>query len=546
MAHLTFFKGNQELIKYVLRQDHTTVGRSSSADICLPDSNVSRTHFVISLSGGNFILSDKSTNGTFLDGRQVVSQELKDGNRIKLGDWEIIFSLNNEDEDSGTAIIEGHDPTEVLSYDSEHSELIARKAYLEFKNPKKQVYCLDKDIVSIGKSKSNDIVLVDDSYVSKFHCKIEYRRGQFFAKDLRSTNGTFLNKQQIIETSIPTDGIVTVGKTDFRFFFEEKREKLKPHRVKKFQGMFGGTTIMQELFALIARVATSDATILIQGDTGVGKELVARSLHDLSNRSNKRMVNLNCSAIAKDLIESELFGHERGAFTSAHQKRKGAFEEANGGTLFLDEIGDMPLELQPKLLRVLENGEVKRVGSSSLIDIDVRVIAASNQNLHELVKQGKFREDLYHRLYVVPLIVPSLKMRVDDIPLLAEHFLQEATSDSVGKKSFSQDAIEALMSHDWPGNVRELKNLVSRAVLNSENALIEKDDLTFSPTGLKEATVLERNDFEEAPKTLKDYEKEKLLLELERNNWNKTKTAEQLGIAKTTLFEKIRKYGLKP
>jgi DNA-binding NtrC family response regulator len=553
MATLTFYKDHQELIRYVLRQETTSVGRGSSSDICLPDTNISRTHFVITMSNGKFLLSDKSTNGTLMGGQPVVTHELKQGDRIKAGDWEILFSQESgqEQETRVVAASESRDPTEVLSYEPESLKLKFRRAYLQSKDIKPGLFPITKEIVAIGKSKTNDICIANDGFVSNFHCKIENRRGRFFLKDLKSTNGTLLNKQSVIDVSIPPDSIITVGKTELKFMLLEEEEKIKSPAVEAYHGMVGSSTSMRRLYGLIERIAPSDVTVLLQGESGVGKELVARAIHQLSGRASKKLVILNCAAIAKELIESELFGHEKGAFTSAHQQRKGAFEEAQGGTLFLDEIGEMPLELQPKLLRVLENREIKRIGSNVLIDIDVRVVAATNRNLAEQVKKGQFREDLFYRLYVVPVAIPPLRERVDDIPLLAEGFLIEARGKQKTPKGFSAKAMESLMSFAWPGNVRELKNVISRAVLNVRGDKIEEEDLSFAPQVLREKTKFDpkdENPFQQSPvtKNLKDYEREMILQALMRNQWNKKKTADQLGIAKTTLFEKIKKYQLKP
>jgi pSer/pThr/pTyr-binding forkhead associated (FHA) protein len=229
MATLTFYKDHQELIRYVLRQETTSVGRGSSSDICLPDTNISRTHFVITMSNGKFLLSDKSTNGTLMGGQPVVTHELKQGDRIKAGDWEILFSQESgqEQETRVVAASESRDPTEVLSYEPESLKLKFRRAYLQSKDIKPGLFPITKEIVAIGKSKTNDICIANDGFVSNFHCKIENRRGRFFLKDLKSTNGTLLNKQSVIDVSIPPDSIITVGKTELKFMLLEEEEKNK-------------------------------------------------------------------------------------------------------------------------------------------------------------------------------------------------------------------------------------------------------------------------------------------------------------------------------
>jgi two-component system response regulator HydG len=547
MAFLTFFKDKQELIRYVIRTESTTVGRSSTNDICLPDSNVSRTHFIVTCKDGKFILTDKSTNGTFIRDKRVVSQELKNGDRILLGDWEVGFAMEPEEED--LTVIEktgDRDPTQILNYDPDKRELKSQKTFIKLSGKKGKTYSITKDIFSIGKAAGNDLVLSDDEFVSNYHCKIECRKGSFFIKDLKSTNGTFLNNQQIIEATLPFGAIFKVGQTDIEFGTLDSKEKIDPIQESLFEGMIGRTVAMREVFGLISRIAKCDATVLIEGETGVGKELVARAVHQKSGRAKAPFVAVNCAAISKDLVESELFGHEKGAFTSAHQKRHGAFEAANNGTLFLDEIGELPSDLQPKLLRVLENREIKRVGSNALIDIDVRVVAATNRSLAELVRSGKFREDLFHRLYIIPIQIPPLRERTQDIPLLVEEFVRQASSKKNAPHRIDDAAMKKLVSFEWPGNVRELKNVISRAVLSCTGDTIMPEDISFAPAALNERTLFQSKEKEQGleGKTLREMEKDKILTELRRHEWNKKKTAEILGISKTTLFEKIRKYDL--
>lgn len=237
---------------------------------------------------------------------------------------------------------------------------------------------------------------------------------------------------------------------------------IKPADDTENMPLVGRSNAMQEVYRILARLMQTDLTLMVTGESGTGKELVARALHDYGKRRDAPFVAINMAAIPKDLIESELFGHEKGAFTGAHSRSSGNFEQAEGGTLFLDEIGDMPMEAQTRLLRVLQQGEYTRVGGRIPIRSDVRIIAATNKNLNELIKKGLFREDLYYRLNVVPLRIPPLRERTDDIPDLVRHFIQKAELDGLGVKSFENDALVALSEHLWPGNVRELENLIRR------------------------------------------------------------------------------------
>jgi len=400
MVELSLRKGDEEVMKYFLNKETTTIGRASLNDICLPDASISRTHITIVRKGDQFFATDRSTNGTFVNDKKISSCEIKPNDVIRLGPWTIFFGSLLDETEKSTEIIE-RDPTRVLSFRPEKNELVFERAILEVERTPKKKYAINKSIFSIGKSASNDLVLTDD-YISNFHCKIENRKGIFFLKDLKSTNGTLLNGQRVIEGALPFGSVLEVGRIRLRFYSAEEARPLEPSTATEFEGIHSKHPKMREIFALIQRVASSDATILIQGDTGTGKELIARAFHKCSARSRKPFVAINCGAISKDLIESELFGHEKGAFTSAHQQRRGVFEQASGGTLFLDEVGDLPIDLQPKLLRVLETGEIKRVGGANLIDVDVRIVAATNRELAKEVQKGTFREDLFYRLFVQP------------------------------------------------------------------------------------------------------------------------------------------------
>ncbi len=548
MIELSLRKENAEVMRYRLNKERTTIGRASTNDICLPDASISRTHVTIVRTGDRYLATDQSTNGTYVNDERISSRELKPNDLIRLGVWTIHFGTTEIPEEAPTEI-KDRDPTRILSFKPERNEIVFERAVLEISGPPRKLFPVTKSIIGIGKSKSNDIVLTDD-FVSNFHCKIENRKGTFYLKDLGSTNGTLLNGQKIIETTLPYDSAIEVGRTRFRFFSSEEARPVESSSASEFEGIHSEHPKMRALFSLIQRVAPSDATVLVNGETGTGKELIARAIHNQSSRARKPFIAINCGAISKDLIESELFGHEKGAFTSAHQQRQGVFEQANGGTLFLDEIGELPLDLQPKLLRVLETGEIRRVGGSQLIDVDVRVVAATNRDLAVEVRKGRYREDLFFRLFVVPMSLPPLRERPQDIPLLVRHFLkQEFASGKRGSnKNIDQSAIDKLIDHPWPGNIRELKNVISRAVLDCQTGTIGPGDLNFTPLGARDSTAYDFDETLNVPQTmtrsLKDVERDRILAELKRNNWNKVQTAKVLGIAKSTLHEKIKKYNI--
>jgi len=310
----------------------------------------------------------------------------------------------------------------------------------------------------VGTAESADVRLLDDT-VSREHCEIELNERGFRIRDTRSTNGVRVQGLRLFDVSASVPLEIAIGDTVLAITPLAEAETRERTSVGAFGALLGESTKMRELFAMLARVAPTDLSVLVEGETGTGKELVAESIHAASARADGPFVVFDCSVVAQNLIESDLFGHERGAFTGASQARAGALEEANGGTLFLDELGELPLELQQKLLRCLQSGEFKRVGGRKLEKTDVRVIAATHRNLRAAIEAGKFREDLYYRLEGVPVHVPPLRERLDDIPGLVDHFLAEIAGV---RGALPANALEMFRAHRWPGNVRELRNVVRR------------------------------------------------------------------------------------
>lgn len=304
-----------------------------------------------------------------------------------------------------------------------------------------------------------------------------------------------------------------------------------------FGNIIGKSERMQEIYELISDISHTDSTVLIQGESGTGKELIARAIHFNSPRKNKPFVVANCSAYSQNLLESELFGHERGAFTGAIRRKIGRFELAHGGTIFLDEIGEVSPPTQILLLRVLQDHRFERVGGEETLEVDVRVIAATNKNLMEEMKKGTFREDLYYRLNVIPIFVPPLRERRDDISLLASHFLEKFNSEK-GKKivDFSPEVMEIFLAHNWPGNVRELENVIEHAVIIAKKDQIATKDLP--------RYLLQKPIREEELVTLQDFERDLILKTLREMNWNKHKVAKKLKINRSTLYGKMRRYGI--
>ena len=320
-------------------------------------------------------------------------------------------------------------------------------------------------------------------------------------------------------------------------------------RVERGQEIVGKSAAIEDLRQQISIAAPTTGRVLIHGDSGSGKELVARAIHARSTRAEGAFVEVNCAAVPEELIESELFGHERGAFTGAVARRRGKFELADGGTLFLDEIADMSLKTQAKVLRVLEEQAFERVGGKETLRVDVRVIAASNQNLQEQIVAGRFREDLFYRLNVIPIEVPSLRRRKEDIPALVEHFITLFSVENGRRpKTMSVEALAYFLSYDWPGNVRELRNMVERLVIMAPRDVIGPEDLPPPLRTRDEAAT--GDDAAQRDRTLKEareaFERAYILGELRAHEWNMTRTAEKLGIERSHLYRKLKAYGIAP
>ena len=349
----------------------------------------------------------------------------------------------------------------------------------------------------------------------------------------------------------PSELLIIVEKAlKFKNLEEENRRLKKELRGKyHYKNIIGTSKAVKKLYDLIEKISDTDGTVLITGASGTGKELIAKSLHYNSQRSDKPLVVINCGAVPETLLESELFGHEKGAFTGAYKKRIGRFEMANGGTIFLDEIGETSPALQIKLLRVLQEQQFERVGGGKTVHVDLRFIAATNKNLTTAINMEKFREDLYYRLNVIPIKVPSLKQRRSDIPLLIDFFLKKFQKGKRKKiTGFSKVSMDALWAYDWPGNVRELENVVKRLTILSDGPVVSIDDL---PENIQDVSGPRHTDNEviidhelNLNEAVQDYEKRIILEALERTNWVKSKAAKLLNINRTTLVAKIKKQNI--
>ncbi len=405
-------------------------------------------------------------------------------------------------------------------------------------------------------------VVIDDPHVSRRHAELCRTPGGIVLRDLGSRNGTFVGRLAVKEALLASGAEIKVGTSTLRFEMGGEAGRLgrllrEPLREDELRGVparfgpaIGGSIAMRRLFALFARLAPTELTICLLGETGAGKDVLARAVHEASARASRPFLVFDCGAVAPSLIESELFGHDKGAFTGAVSERRGVFERAQGGTVFLDEIGELSMELQPKLLRVLEQRCVRRVGGSEDRPVDVRIVAATNRDLEERVRKNAFREDLFFRLSTAMLRVPPLRERREDLPALVEHFVGE-----LGRPvTMTPETLEVLASYHWPGNVRELKNVIAGAAAMLDGPLLEPRHLIFFRPQARPAPVdaaspqVDTGATAELPlagHTLEELEKAAIQQALHRFDGNKTKAARALGIAASTLYEKIRRYGLK-
>ncbi len=393
---------------------------------------------------------------------------------------------------------------------------------------------------AIGSDPSNHLVL-DDHYVSAFHCALErHPLGGLVLRDRQSRNGTYVNGTRVNESELEPGARIVVGGTALALVGAERRGG-----GPSLSRLVGEAPVFREAIELALRAARTSSSVLLMGESGSGKELFARLIHDASLRSAGRFVAVNCGAIPGDLIESMLFGHEKGSFTGATEKRSGCFEQADGGTLFLDEIGELPREQQPRLLRVLETRRVRRVGGESELPIDVRVIAATHADVRAQVAAGVLRLDLYHRLGVIELRLPPLRARPDDIPLLVHTFLAEAIAEH-GARTISRATMEQLRAHDWPGNVRELRNAVHRAAALSDGELHLEDLLP--PT--KAVAGWTEPDGNAPPRTAGfdgrpvDDIMKTIIGNALRRHGTVRRAAAALGMSKSTLHDRVKEYGL--
>jgi len=537
MAELIFQRRGEEMMRVLLDGHAMVIGRGSTADIAVPHPEVSRRQALIERRGDRFVAIDLSGRGIRLGDEVVAEGPLEDGSELWLGDFRAVFRLQTSSAHAETR--SGGEFTQ----DAGNTRRVNVPVNLRIRSASgERSRALEGELV-IGTDPGCGLML-DDAFASGVHCRLILDGGRIQLFDLGSTNGTWVNGLRVGHAELSLGSTLRIGETEISV------EAVDRSGESAFEGIVSGAACMREVFDLIERVAPSSAAVAILGETGTGKELIARAIHARSERNKGAFVPVNCAAISRELIESELFGHEKGAFTGALTARKGAFEEASGGTIFLDEIGELSADLQAKLLRTLELGEVKRVGSSRPFRVDARVVAATHRDLRAMVKTGAFREDLYYRLAVIRVELPPLRRRPGDVPLLVNR-LARAFAPRGGMPGFTPEAMRRLEAHPWPGNVRELKNVLARALLLRRGSAIGPDDLSFDETGAEMVASVPTTDDENETlrlpgKTLHQIELEATLKALRRHKGNRRAAARELDMARSTMQLRAKELGVPP
>ncbi len=448
-------------------------------------------------------------------------------------------------------------PTMVISDRDGPRSLILQKSRLAILNGERQgeAIIVDRPVYSLGAGAGNDLVL-PDRFLSRNHCEIENSESGYILRDLDSTNGTYLQGIRIREAFLPSGADIRIGNTRLSFNPLPETRKYDLSRANHFGNVLGQSVAMRRIFRVLETFAPTDTAILIEGETGTGKEVLAEAIHANSRRSSQPFIVIDCGALSNNLVESELFGHTRGAFTGATADRIGAFEQADGGTVFLDEIGELSAEIQPKLLRVLEKKEVRRLGTNLFRRINVRIISATNRRLETAVNSGRFREDLFYRLAMMKIEIPQLRKRRDDIPMLIEHFIESCNTD-IDRETLKQQLSSGMIRdyierHAWPGNVRELRNFVNMIALSGADAAGATlstvggwNEPARGAAGAGGLVIDTNRPFKDAKAELiKEFETRYIVALLKRYHWNISRAARSAQIERAYLQRLARKYAL--
>jgi DNA-binding NtrC family response regulator len=532
MPSLRILRDGAPVAEYRLRAGRTTLGRADSCDIALPEDTISRLHCQVVVRGDgpsvHATVHDRSRHGTRLDG-EVVPPEgapLADGACIELGQYRLQYVAGTGDSRS-TAMLEPEQRHEQVIASDGARIAVERAAIEVHSGPGAGArHLLRESRVSLGAAGSG--LVLPDPLLVRDHVWLRVSRGRVMLEPGRGP--TWIDGDRLRDiTPVYADEEFRIGSTVLR---TSRDEALERPMANQFGDLVGDSAVMRQLFGTLRRMAAHHYTMLVIGESGTGKELIARGVHENSSRADRAFVALNCGAITPSLFESELFGHEKGAFTGADRQRDGAFHEADGGTLFLDEVGELPEEAQAKLLRALETGEVRRVGSAEVRFPDVRVVAATNRELEAEVRRGAFRADLYFRLAVLQVRVPPLRERLQDLDVICKLLCRQLHKEV----HLTDEARVALRRHSWPGNVRELRNVLTRAyVLGGPR--IDATHLSFHP--LAAPTPLR------AAEGAEDAAERTFLTSLDqRHGGNRSAMARELGVARSTLHYKLKKHGL--
>jgi transcriptional regulator with AAA-type ATPase domain len=508
MEILELYRRGELLGSYELGQRGLELGRSTNCDVVVHDAELAERHWLVMRRQGAVFAFDVS--GTKQE--RGFGRPLATGGSFALGREHAIKRVQVLSAPPGSR----HEATtESLA---QRAQALGRLTVTLGTGRDARRVAIEQRLIQIGRSEDSDLVL-HDLAVSERHARLEPTERALWVRDLGSRNGTFVDGVPVQIATVRHGSILRVGRTDLRVIASSAGEQDNPRIVAESSGML-------QVLAEVQRMASLAWPVLVVGESGTGKEGVAFALHDQGPRSQRAFVAINAGGLPRELVESELFGHERGAFTGAAAHHRGVFEQASGGSLFLDEIGELPLELQARLLRVLETGEIRRVGAERTIAVDVRLVCATHRDLRAMVADGSFRQDLYYRIARLVLEVPALRARRDDIPALAQHFLRQVASE-VGGRELTAEAHTRLLNYDWPGNARELRNVLCFAAASSgpyieasdiERALIRLGDLGVSRLPASETCRL----------TVAQY------------GGNKTAAARALGIPRTTLRDRLK------
>jgi DNA-binding NtrC family response regulator len=541
MAELILLSDGKPVLRCPLHGQSVTVGRSAANDISVPDESLPALHCSFEpVAVGGYDVVDRGGQGVIVGGAEHERKHLANGDDITLG--HLVARFNDAANVEEVSKPERIQRTGILKTNPGDGRLTRLDLRLRLpQNAGGGVLEIPAQGLRFGANDDNDVV-IDDGFVSSFHAQIFMKGERLFVRDLDSTNGTFVGNVRVVEAEVPAGSVLKLGKAEIKVETTETEEAVdspKGDGPWRCVELHTADAAFAKTFSFIEKVASHDATVCVFGETGTGKELVAHALHKMSGRRNAPFVPLNCAAVPHELIESELFGHEKGAFTGADRQRVGAFEEANKGTLFLDEVGELAFDLQAKLLRVLETRAIKRVGGRGDIPVDVRVVCATHRDLVARVREGKFREDLLHRLYVVPIKLSALRDRPKDIAHLAKHFIKLLSP--VDGVALTDGALKKLESHSFPGNVRELRNVIQRALINGSGNKITDKDIAFIPVTLAEATMV--GQVYKPGMTMEEIEREAFRGALKAYG-SAAEAAKALGLPKTTFWRRATALGL--